>query len=291
MAKLICLFRFHKHPQAVKERVNYLRKLNPGLLIVPLYGGQLQHVHRYKPFFKKKEWNMRWVGPTMVFPPYSQVDIDLLKDDYKKIDDTMSPATLARIMATFLKWRDGDLSVLDWFQRHGSNIDFTHAVVIPWDLIYTKPLAHYYRHLTLKENAFSQKPHAPSNWHVKHWDWLTGGYQQRAQALEGYLKERYGYKKGLRISDWQCAALSRKFLETYAQEDVEMLRFFSNDEVRLPSFIAAYGFKSVGLNLRNDFCKVRHSKDNFVAENFQKGFDQGITVFHPYRPAKIPPLL
>lgn len=102
MQDKIVIFRYHDHLDVVKQRVHWLRNLNPGIKVYGMYGGE-------KP---------------------------CPKDTSKLFDDNYELK-----LEQLYKWRNLDLAVLEWYRATGRNISFSHAYIVEWDLVYLTKLS------------------------------------------------------------------------------------------------------------------------------------------------------
>lgn len=95
------VLRYHDRLDVVKQRLRWLRELNPRVPVHGIYGGQE-------------------TLPAAVIDLFdSHYSLDLLPE---------------------LAWRNMDLALLEWYRALGQSTRFSHLYVQEWDLVYLAPL-------------------------------------------------------------------------------------------------------------------------------------------------------
>lgn len=99
--KLAILFWFYRHPELCRERLEELRRFNPGVPIYGLYGGNPANAAAYEAA----------LGP--------------LLDDWWAYHEPH---------AERWKWRHGDMMIAAWFRDRGRHLDWDSVFVAQWDM-------------------------------------------------------------------------------------------------------------------------------------------------------------
>src|SRR3989338_3458632 len=98
---LAVLFWFYKEPDICLNRLELLKKYNPGLKIYGLFGGETKHADIYK----------QKPGKYL---------------DYFYISPHPDPDW---------KWINGDVMILDWYQKRGKDLSWDSIVITQWDML------------------------------------------------------------------------------------------------------------------------------------------------------------
>ncbi|MBT9611982.1 MAG: hypothetical protein IV108_01800, partial [Burkholderiales bacterium] len=105
--QLTILFWYYKEPAICANRLQLLRRLNPGVRIYGLYGGEISHFAEYDATLKP------WLDDNWAFPE----DKD-----------------------TEWKWRHGDLMISAWHRSRGHTLPWETLVIMQWDMIALAPI-------------------------------------------------------------------------------------------------------------------------------------------------------
>src|SRR3989338_3624133 len=100
--KLSVLFWFYKEPEVCENRLQILKKHNPDLKIFGLYGGKISKAGEYQDKLGK-----------------------YLDDFYIFTANTDEN----------WKWINGDLMILDWYEKKGRNLEWDSVTVVQWDML------------------------------------------------------------------------------------------------------------------------------------------------------------
>ena len=205
--RLAALFWFYKAFDLCRERVELLRRFNPGLLVYGLYGGD---------------------------PADGEAARAALGD---RLDDLFlyeGPQD-----ATW-RWIHGDQVIAAWHAARGPTLAWDTLVVVQWDMLVLAPLQSMLAELRLGEAAFSgDRPLAEvAPW----WGWggIVGNAEQNRVMAEfrAWLSDRFGCDVPL----WSClfvvAALPRGFLDRYLAEGPPEPGFL---EYKLPTLARMFG--------------------------------------------------
>ena len=250
--KNIILFKFHKDPLVCKNKLDILRKYNPGLEIFGLYGGEVKKLDEMK----------KMLG-------------SYLKDIYSIQDKTPE-----------WKWKNGDLSVAEWYKKVGKNVEFDSLFVIEWDLLILEPLEKTYEHVS--ENSVALTGLRPLKGLEGKWDWITEEPQAGEwRRLLAFVEDKYDYDKEPLASLGPGSLFPREFLERYSSENIPEL---AHEELRLPLFAQVFGFSVVDTKFYKKWfddeeqryfnCLEKEIDEKLIVSEIKKS--NGRRVFHPF---------
>jgi hypothetical protein len=251
----LVVFRFDRDPLVCRSQVGVLRQLNPGTPVHGLYGGPLGARGRA----------FGWVGGPVL-----------------GLDSVfVSPHQAG------WNWKNGDLSLLDWFRERGRWLPFDVLHLLEWDLLMLEPLAAAYA--SVPPDAVGLTALTPIEELPSDWRWTAGPIERREhEALLRHVHARWpgNYVPRACIGAGPC--LPRAFLEAYAAADPPE---WGNDELRLPLYSEALGFRVVDTGLVPD--RTALATDRFFnvggpsvdpADVFAALHEPtGPRVFHPVR--------
>jgi hypothetical protein len=259
--KRIGLFRYHDHLEICKNRLELFRYLNPEIDIYGLYGGNKDNFHA-----------------TCV-----------------QLNHYFSGNYCIEGKSDLWKWKNGDLSVRNWYIDYGKNIDFDMVHIFEWDLMMTESLDKLFSHIP--NNALGITGLTSLKKLENKWYWTRNSNQRTEwEALKSLLKANYNFTGPYFASVGPGLSLPKSFLNLYATVEVPE---YGNDELRLPAFAAAMGFqlydtgfvkKWNGKNEKNYFnCNEYEIPVKTVLGQLSR--KNGRRVFHPFRDKiKIPDL-
>lgn len=183
MPRLGILFWHYTEVEVCLNRLELLRRQNPGVPIWGLYGG---------PVGQAAEFEAR-LGPTL--------------DDFYAFPEER-PARW--------KWEQGDAVLLRWFADRGRHLDFDTVVIAQWDMVAFAPLQRLLRELP-RDHVF-----LPSLRSVKDverwWDRVDEAHPaNRAEyvAFVRQLREERGYDHEPMCCEFYLAAFPRSFLSRW----------------------------------------------------------------------------
>ena len=203
----IVLFHFHEAFELCRSRIALLRRLNAGLQIFGLYGGE----------------------------PASFVDTRTLEAcgvEHVHYDPEKTPA-----------WnkKNTDLAVAGWYRSVGRSIPFDRVHVVQWDILFFAPLHRVYPRIPECAVAFTGL--VPLAQIAHFWDWMTyPSLAVNSQRLLAEVRDRFGYNSEPHACIGPGYSLSRRFLDLYSDLDVDDT---GHDELRLPLFAQILGFDLV----------------------------------------------
>lgn len=105
--QIAILFWFYKEVDVCKNRLEIIKKYNPDCKVFGLYGGNEQDADLFK----------------------NQLD-KYLDDFYTSSEKNPNPKK-----SSFLKWINGDLELLEWYEERGKILEWDSIFIYQWDLL------------------------------------------------------------------------------------------------------------------------------------------------------------
>lgn len=185
------------------------------------------------------------------------------------------------------KWKHFDLALRDWYKKAGHSVDFDVAYVIEWDLLLLDSIDRVFPRITRNGVGLTGLTDL-SNVEDK-WSWVAKEpYRREWLKLKSLVKRRYGYEGPYYASLGPGLSVSKNFLDAYSSEKVPE---YCNDEVRVPLFASALGFRLIDTGFyrrwrspkihRHFNCKNIPISLETIREEQKKS--NGRRAFHPYR--------
>jgi len=219
VVRRIVVFRFDRNPRICRERIDLLRRLNPGVPIVGLYGGG---------------------------GGYRAAAFRIGSRPALGLDSFYRSRHSGR-----WNWQHGDLALAAWYRDAGRHLGFDVVHLVEWDLVLAAPLAEVYAHVP--DGALGLTACTPLAEIGPDWDWVSRPeLRTQTQALFEAVAERWGFTGVRRACLGVGPCLPRAFLADYAELDVPEL---GHDELRLPLFADLLGYPVV----ENGFRAAWHS--------------------------------
>lgn len=180
---LAILFWFYKDLETCANRLESLRRLNPGLPLYGLWGGD----------------------PTEADAVRQRVGA-LMDDLYIFTEDR--PA--------LWKWQHGDRLIAAWHRDRGHALPWDSLVLVQWDMLILKPIRRAFAMLQPGQALFSGlRPESElSGW----WGWIKGEDPEKARDLAAFrdrLARDHGYEGPLWCCLFIVVCLPRRFLDLY----------------------------------------------------------------------------
>ena len=252
----IIIFRFDRKYRICQNHLKLIQKLNPGIPIYGIYGGEQKDFSRCK----------------KVLGVY-------FKNLYCIKNKTSN-----------WKWKNFDLALRDWYIDIGNKIDFDMAYVIEWDLILLDSVETSYAHI--KEGELGLTNLIKLSDIEKKWYWTTREpHKTEWEQLLAFAKRRFKYNQKPNASLGPGFCFPKSFLEKYSKVEVPEL---VHDELRVPLYAQILGFTAKNTNFTKLwFDKNEHKYFNCrgkmeyyidiktIREETKK--PNGRKVFHPYR--------
>jgi len=251
--KRVILFRYHKEFEVCEQNIRLLRRLNPECPIIGLFGGEANNA-----------------------PPLSLTE--LLDDNY-----------VLPFEDWFYKWRNGDLCVLNWFEKVGQKLDFDVVNLIEWDLALLKPIDEIYR--TAGDGFGVGKIFGYDYAKKIDWPWL---FSHKERPL--WLKQMESVKDVSKPIDetkmeffvFGGIQIPRSFLEKYQEEQP---RPFINDEPRVSLYAYLWNYKLINVGLESNPANLYTADpglyDSLTDEKIVSIIRNGAEVIHPARTLQV----
>jgi hypothetical protein len=249
----IVLFRFHQNQAVCRNRLDLLRRHNPGTPLYGLYGGD-----------------------ETLFPRVAQ-----------SIGQEFSHLYCLSGKTAAWKWLHGDLAVREWHRAVGRELEFDMLHVVEWDLLLLDSLDRLYGGVL--RSGIGVTALVPLRQIADRWGWTqTPRWVAQWEKLLAYSRAKFGHAAEPQASLGPGLCLPKEFLDLYANCDVPPL---CHDEVRLPLFAQNLGFKLYDTNFyRGWFDEQEEAYFNCTNKEIglgviraELGDPAGRRAFHPYR--------
>ncbi|MEW6118576.1 MAG: hypothetical protein AB1593_00655 [Pseudomonadota bacterium] len=207
---LAILFWYYRAPELCSGRLRELARLNPGVPIFGLYGGDPKS-----------------------YPQFAGLGT-LLDDDWVFED----------VRDADWKWRHGDQMLSRWFEARGHALAWDRLVIAQWDLLACAPMARYFSGLQKNEVYLpGLRPIEPLR---ARWWWTRPGTPEGADylAFVDHMARQYRYRGPFEACQFMTAGLPRAFMAAYARASSPEPGFL---EYKLPAYARALGFSPVDL--------------------------------------------
>ena len=189
------------------------------------------------------------------------------------------------------KWINGDLMILDWFEKRGQQLTWDSIVVVQWDTLVFDALQSQFA--GIKEGEIFLSGARILDREVENqWDWTKSESKERKDYLNfiDYIKTQYDYTDDILCSLFILQVFPRVFFEKYKtvkNKEVGML------EYKIPVYAKIFGIpfykKDFGVwwfdtktNRAETPLNARRVeiKKEFIAKELTQG--EGYRIFHPY---------
>jgi len=252
---LAILFWFYKEPKICENRLKLIKKYNPSLKVYGLFGGKVSEAESYKEKLS-----------------------DYLDDFYTFDLDKDSD----------WRWINGDLMILDWFDKKGRDLDWDSIAIVQWDMLVFDSLLNQFAGIKKDQIYLSGLREIDKEVENK-WDWVEPGSKERQNYLEflEYVKKNYGYTgRPPLCSLFIFQIFPRMFLEKYLtvkNREVGML------EYKIPIYAKIFGIdffkKDIGVHWFSDKQKPLNAVPkeiprDYIDKRLKKKDDW--RIFHPY---------
>ena len=250
--KRIVLFRFSKEPEICKNRLELIGKLNPGVPIYGIFGGEESEENLYK----------------------------------EALESYFANFYTIRNQASKWKWKNVDLALRDWYKSVGQDIDFDLAHLIEWDLLITTSLEKAYGGINKGEIGITAL--VPLESVESKWYWTSEEPSKTEwENLLKFAKEKYGYNQNPFASLGPGTCYPKEFLEKYSKVEVPEL---CHDELRVPLFAQICGIPIKDTGFYRSWsdaeeekifnCEGQEIEMSLIEE---KTVDGSRVAFHPFR--------
>jgi hypothetical protein len=238
------LFRFHKNLALCRNRLRHLRRLNPGVPIYGLYGGDSH------------------------FAGVANATLGGLLEHMHSLAGGRA----------FWKWADFDRAVASWFRDAGQELPFERLHMVEWDMILLDSVDALYR--SVPADAVGLTALTPLLEVEQRWTWMQqAGYRAEAEELFRWARDEHGWQ----ANPYTClawgASLPRRFLEDGQRLALPAL---GHDELRLPLAAQLLGYQlyDTGFHCKTESADLEIEQAVIDAELAKPA---GRRVFHPYR--------
>lgn len=203
--RLAILFWYYKEPDICVDRVRLLRRLNPGIRIYGLYGGNLADFAAYQTALAP------WLDHNWMF----QGDLDAQ-----------------------WKWRHRDRLISLWYLDQGQHCDWDTLIVMQWDMLALAPVSEIFGalgHDQIYLPGYRRLDEIESKFYWTRPE--TEVYEDYLQ-FKTWIKAHYGFEGDMTACQFMTAALPRSFLDRYATMPQPELGFF---EYKIPTCATLFG--------------------------------------------------
>jgi len=259
---LAILFWFYKEPKICRNHLEVLKKHNPNLKIYGLYGGKIKEAEKYKQALGK------YLDDFYITPKH---------DDY-------------------WKWINGDLMLLDWYEKRGKKLKWDSLAIYQWDLLVFDSLLKIFKKMNNGQIFLSGLRKVDKEVY-DNWDWTKNwtkkskaGRRKNFQDFVDYIKNSYKFK-GLPLCCLFIFEIFPKiFFRKYSAVKNKQLGML---EYKIPCYAKIFkipffrkDFK-VFWNLYNE--DIKDSPLNAIPKKISKRYinkelksKSGFRLFHPY---------
>lgn len=251
---LAVLFWFYEKPKICKNRIELIKKYNPSLKIYGLFGGQVSEAKLYQ---KKLESYLN----------------DFYAFDLDKDSDW--------------KWVNGDLMILDWYDKRGRSLDWDSIAVIQWDMLIFDSLSKQFSKMK-KDQIYLSGLRRIDKEVENRWDWVKPGGKEGQNYLKflEYVKINYGYTDRLPLcSQFIFQIFPRIFFEKYLtvkDRKVGML------EYKIPIYAKIFGIDFFKKNIGTHWFGNKQEPLNAIPKEIPREYideqlkkKDGWRIFHP----------
>lgn len=253
--QLAILFWFYKELDVCKNRLELLKKHNPGVKIYGLFGGKEEEA------------------------PLYQKELSSFLDDFYT-----SPFT-----DPDWKWLHGDLVLLDWFEKKGIDLEWDSVAIVQWDMLVFDSLREQFKDIKKGEIFLSGLRELDEELENR-WSWTNPDSEYRQDYLNflEYVKKEYGYTKTPHpVCLFILEVFPREFFERYLTVENKEIGFLEyNIPIYAEIFHIPFYQKEFGVRWGGDF--VSHPL-NARAQEVSKEYilsylkdPKGWRIFHPY---------
>lgn len=251
---LAILFWFYKEPKICENRLKLIKKYNLNLKVYGLFGGKISEAEVYQ----EKLGN--YLDDFYTF----NLDRDL---DWK--------------------WINGDLMILDWYDKRGRNLNWDSIAVVQWDTLIFDFLLKQFSGMKKDQIYLSGLREINKEVESK-WDWIQPNGKERQNYLKflEYVEKNYGYTdKPPLCSLFIFQIFPRIFFERYLKvenREVGML------EYKIPIYAKIFNIsffeKKFGVHWGDDIKPLNAIPEEIPKEYINKQLEKkdGWRIFHPY---------
>lgn len=255
--KLAILFWFYKEPEVCENRLQLLKKYNPDLKIYGLFGGEKNESGRYK----------KLLG-------------NYLDDFYVSYFENCN-----------WKWINGDLMILDWFQKKGTDLEWDSIAIVQWDMLVFNSIKKQFKGIK-KDEIYLSGIRTLDKEIENRWVWTKPDGKERNNYIQflKYIRKNFGYKSDVFCCKFIFQIFPRLFFEKYLtvkNREIGML------EYKIPLYAKIFDIpffeKDLGVwwfEIKSKKCETPLNantveiKKSFIESELNK--KKGFRFFHPY---------
>jgi hypothetical protein len=251
--KLAIIFWFYKKPEICENRLQLLKKYNLDLKVYGLYGGKKDEADKYKAQLGK-------YLDDFYISPYEDED---------------------------WKWINGDLMLLDWYQKIGKSLEWDSVAIVQWDMLVFDSIKAQFKDMK-KEEIYLSGARSLDKEVEEKWDWTQSGSKERENYIRfiKYIEENYQYKDERLCCLFIFEIFPRKFFEKYLSvtgKEIGML------EYKIPIYSKIFGIpffeKELGVRWFESDIKPLNAIPEEIPRDFiesELSKENGFRIFHPY---------
>jgi hypothetical protein len=241
---LAILFWFYKEPAVCENRLDVLARHNGDLPVYGLYGGSGDEAAAFE----------ARLGPR-------------LADFY-----TAPPAD------SQWKWLNGDLMLLDWYERRGRALSWDQVAIVQWDMLVLGPLRDQFPGLRPAQMSLPHLRRLDASDEAA-WYWASARRDEYLRFRQ-HVRESRGYDRQPLGCGFMFAIIPRAFFEHYATVSGKEIGFL---EYKLPTYAEIFGIpfyeKDFGVGTAMNAINQQIGRDFIRAELAKAG---GWRLFHPH---------
>ncbi len=271
MSRYLVLYTFHRSDKTSLHRLMRLRRMNPEVTIIPVFGVAQRISLPTLKFPKRYQDNLDWITckSNSLFRATRVVNKTVesfrRKSQLKATADFLERLNL-KLYCDFtpVGKLNQDLAIIRWFVTEGKNYDFDHMVYFEYDMFATQTIEHLYSPYSGFDAGFMGYRKATPSWL---WYYRPPG---GGQSVSKWLQEHH-MQPTVYGSFFPGHFLSRKVLEKLA----ELRLPWAYCEMRLPTVVSALGFSVARL----DFPKIQATAVGIPEAEIKANLEFGL--FHP----------
>jgi hypothetical protein len=241
---LAALFWFYKQPDVCANRLELLRRHNEGVRVYGLFGGPPDEAAAFE----------ARLGPRL--------------DDFY-VAPPADPQW---------KWLNGDLVLLDWYDRRGRSLGWDQVAVVQWDMLVLGSLRDQFPGLQPGQMSLPHLRHLDAAGEAA-WYWTSGRRDDYLQ-FRRHVRDTRGYDRQALGCGFMFAIMPRAFFEHYGAVTGKELGFL---EYKVPTYAEIFGIpfyeKDFGVGTAMNALNQQIGGD-FIRDELAKV--AGWRLFHPY---------
>lgn len=252
MLKLAVLFWFYKDLDVCKNRLQLIKKYNPNLKIYGLFGGKKGDSENFKEELKE-------YLDDFYFSPF--------EDEH-------------------FKWINGDLVLLDWYEKRGKVMDWDSVVIVQWDMLVFDSFAKQFPNFR-KNQIFLSGLRPLEKYIESRWDW-TKDKKERKNYINflKYLKSDFNYSGDLLCCLFILEIFPKIYFERYSKvkdKKIGMLEYKTPIYAKIfgiPFYEKDMGVWWFGKKQKPLNAVPKEVSENYIVEELKR--PNGWRIFHPY---------